>query len=75
MALMRMCCATADFGSLLRSFTSISRQEVLLALGVGVLILGGASVLEPLLSSLWERQNQGVSTPCVSLGQRDRLLQ
>lgn len=48
-----------DFGSVFRSFSSISRQEVLLTLGVGGVILVGATVLEPMLASFWERQNKG----------------
>ena len=52
----------------------MGRQEVVLTLGLGVLLLGGGTLLEPVFSSLWERQNQGVSwdvhwlmygSPCV----------
>ncbi len=34
------------------------QQEMLLAIGMGRLALGGTLLLEPLLSSLWQRQTR-----------------
>ncbi|GAB4817625.1 hypothetical protein N2152v2_004671 [Parachlorella kessleri] len=48
-----------NFQAALRSFAGMGRQEVVLTLGLGVLLLGGGTLLEPVFSSLWERQNQG----------------
>ena len=50
----------ADFGSVLRSFTSFGRHEALLTLGLGGLMLVGAMLFEPVAAAAWERQNEGV---------------
>lgn len=53
-------CCSPDFQSVFRSFTSMTRHDVLFTLVVGGVCLGGAALLDPFLSSFWERQNEGV---------------
>jgi hypothetical protein len=44
-----------------RSFAGIGRASAVLTTTIGLLIAGGALLLEPVAGSLWEQNNQGVS--------------
>lgn len=51
----------ADFRAAFRALTSISRAEVAATAALGLLLAGGATLLEDTSQSLWARHNQGVS--------------
>ncbi|KAL4432234.1 hypothetical protein ABPG77_005996 [Micractinium sp. CCAP 211/92] len=51
--------AGLDFRAAFRAFTSISRAEVAATAALGLLLAGGATLLEDTSQSLWARHNHG----------------
>lgn len=51
----------ADFTGLFRSFAGISRAGAAVTTTLGLLLVGGVLLLEPLTGAMWERNNSGVS--------------
>ncbi|EFN54651.1 hypothetical protein CHLNCDRAFT_52968 [Chlorella variabilis] len=49
----------ADFTGLFRSFAGISRAGAAVTTTLGLLLVGGVLLLEPLTGAMWERNNSG----------------